>query len=166
MPHSIANAESDLYETDFYAWTQDQAARLRRLHERAVNLDLDLPRLAEEVEDLGKAERNAVRSRLIRIIEHCLKLEYSRAEAPRRGWHEGVIDARGQLGMEVTRSLRRDLDRDLPRLYELGRARTVEMLRLYGEADIAGRLPVDCPYSLEDLLREQWYPASRHGHAP
>jgi hypothetical protein len=24
-------------------------------------------------------------------------------------------------------------------------------------------LPVDCPYALDDLLADDWYPANRHG---
>lgn len=71
-----------LYEEDFYAWTKNQAAALRRLAAQRWNGPLDLANLAEEVEDLGKTERNAVRSRLRRIIEHGLKLEHSPAPEP------------------------------------------------------------------------------------
>ena len=55
-------AAAPLYERDRYAWTQQQAAGLRRLAERQVNSTLDLANLAEEVEDLGKSEPDAVRA--------------------------------------------------------------------------------------------------------
>ena len=42
-----------LYDTDFYAWTQEQVNLLRK---RQWN-QLDLPNLIEEVESLGKQER-------------------------------------------------------------------------------------------------------------
>lgn len=42
------------YETDFYAWTQVQAARLRALPAGAGGLDGE--RLAEEIGGLPKAE--------------------------------------------------------------------------------------------------------------
>ena len=46
-----------LYESDFYAWTQVQAKELRRLARVRPNLPLDLAHIAEEIRDLGKSER-------------------------------------------------------------------------------------------------------------
>ena len=40
----------------------------------------DRENVAEEIEDLGKSERDAVRSQVSRILEHLLKLAYSPAE--------------------------------------------------------------------------------------
>jgi hypothetical protein len=61
---------------------------------------LDFEHLIEEVADLGKSERFAVRSQLRRIIEHSLKLAWSLAREPRPGWHETIIDARTTLYCE------------------------------------------------------------------
>ena len=69
--------ERSLYQTDYYAWTKQQAAELRRLAAARVNTTLDLENLAEEVESLGRSDLNTVRSQVRRIIEHLLKLEYS-----------------------------------------------------------------------------------------
>ena len=44
---------NDLYETDFYVWTQEQA---RLLRERRWD-DLDLANLVDEVESVGGSER-------------------------------------------------------------------------------------------------------------
>jgi len=46
---------SDLYDYDFFLWTQEQAAALRRAKDS--NLPLDWENLAEEIESLGKSER-------------------------------------------------------------------------------------------------------------
>lgn len=48
-----------LYDTDFYAWVQDQAALLaaRRFEE------LDLPHLVEELQLMGNSERGALAHR-------------------------------------------------------------------------------------------------------
>ena len=43
-----------LYETDFYAWTQEQAKLLRKCQWS----QLDLPNLIEEIESLGKQDKN------------------------------------------------------------------------------------------------------------
>lgn len=75
-------SRDDLYERDFYAWTRAQVRALEKLAATRPNLELDLPHLIEEVRDLGKSERDAVRSQLRRILVHLLKLRHSRARAP------------------------------------------------------------------------------------
>src|SRR3546814_286951 len=133
--------DPELYEADFYAWTKVQADRLRRLQAERANLDLDLPRLAEEVEDLGKSERNALRSQFRRIIEHCLKLEWLPAIEPRGDWMESIIDARAEAEQSVSPSLLRDVDAHLPKLYGQARRKVVTSLRTYGETSAAAALP-------------------------
>jgi Domain of unknown function DUF29 len=61
---------ASLYERDFYAWTQDQAATLRTWPERLRPSALDIEHLAEEIEDLGSAQRNAVQSLIYQILLH------------------------------------------------------------------------------------------------
>ena len=109
--------ERDPYEDDFFAWTQMQAKELRRFARTRPNLPLDLPHLAEEIADLGKEQRNALRSWTIRIIEHLLLQDHSPAEPPRRGWRREIMTFRDQIEDRLTPTLRRDLERQLPRLY-------------------------------------------------
>ena len=146
------------YEDDFYAWTQYQAEVLRSLHVSDNRFDRE--HVAEEIEDLGKSERDAVRSQIRRIIEHFLKLSYSRAEQPRLEWMQTIDDARETLSDKLTATLRRDAQESLQRLYADGRRRAARGLLRYGEADAAGALPESCPYTLDDICREDWYPAS------
>jgi hypothetical protein len=47
--------ERSLYETDYYAWTKEQAAALRGMAEAPLNSTLDLENLAEEVESWAAA---------------------------------------------------------------------------------------------------------------
>ena len=54
----------NLYETDFYAWTQEQATLLRSKHWSQI----DLPNLIEEIESLGKQQRQELRNRLSVLI--------------------------------------------------------------------------------------------------
>jgi hypothetical protein len=75
----------ELYENDFYAWTQLQAKELRRFARTRSNLLLDLRHIAEEIADLGTERRDAVRNWTARVIEHLLLLEHSPAKEPRRG---------------------------------------------------------------------------------
>jgi hypothetical protein len=162
----MATRARQLYEDDFYAWTRDQAAALRRLAVARPNVDIDLEHLIEEVAGLGTNRRDAVRSHLRRIMQHCLKLEHSPARDPRPGWRDSVIDARLEIEDTLSRSLRRDLGRNLPKLYDQARRAAQDSLRAYGEDAAADALPQSCPYGLADLLRHGWYPASRHGLKP
>jgi hypothetical protein len=58
-----------LYDTDYVAWLQEQAAHLRagRLHA------LDVENVAEELESLMKSERRQLGNRLEVVILHLLK---------------------------------------------------------------------------------------------
>jgi len=152
-----------LYEQDYYAWTQAQAAELRRMLQREISTALDLARLAEEVEDLGHSERDAVRSQVRRIIEHLLKLEYSPASEPRDGWQDTVTDARAILEDKLSGSLRLDLEATLSRLYEQVLPKARRALRRFGESAAARDLPSACPYRLDDICRPEWYPVNRRG---
>ena len=76
------------YDTDFYAWTQEQAAQLRA----KVWEDLDLENLPEEIEALGKSDRRAVQSHLVVLIQHLLKWAYQPQQRERygAGWQAGI----------------------------------------------------------------------------
>ena len=151
------------YDDDFYAWTQHQAAVLRSL--QVSDNRFDREHVAEEIEDLGKSERDAVRSQIRRIIEHLLKLAYSPAEPPRFDWMETILDARQSLTDKVSPTLRRDAEQVLDKLYADARKRAEASLRRYGEPGAADALPQACPYSLDDICREDWYPG-RPGAQP
>lgn len=143
----------DLYEEDFYVWSERQAELLRA--RRFDELDLD--NLVEEVEDLGKSERSKVLNTASIIIEHFLKLEHSSASGPRNLWRRSIREHRRRLRRDITPRLRQILDRELVELFREVRDDTVCTLRDYGEHDAAGRLPKDCPYTVEQILGD-WLP--------
>lgn len=61
-----------LYETDFYAWTQEQVTLLRNEQWSQI----DLQNLIEEIQSLGKQQRQELRNRLSVLIGHLLKWQY------------------------------------------------------------------------------------------
>ena len=149
------------YEADFYAWTQDQAQRLRDAAATRLNLPLDFENLAEEVESMGRSDARAVNSALARIIEHLLKLEYSPAKEPRAGWEDSVSAHRDHALADLN---------DSPSLYG-----KIDLAGSYRRALITGKrglardaiavpqMPPDCPYTVDQLLDPDWWPVSRHG---
>lgn len=58
----------------------------------------------------------------------------------------------------MTATLRQDVETELPRLYRNAR-RTAQLgVRALGEDDAVGALPITSPYTLDDVLRDEWYP--------
>jgi hypothetical protein len=86
-----------LYDQDFYAWTQDQAAALRAWPERLWPNAIDIGHIAEEVEDLGSSQRNAAKGLLRQILVHLLKLRFHPDRLPAAHWREEVREFRAQL---------------------------------------------------------------------
>lgn len=154
---------AELYERDFYAWTRQQARALARLRGAPANAGLDPVHLAEEIFDLGSEVRRAVESQLVRLIEHLLKLEYARLAEPRRTWSLSVRDARRQIKSRLTPTLSRNLVRRTADLFAEARGDARLALLDHPEPEAARDLPLSCPWSLDEILREGWYPTNRHG---
>ena len=90
-----------LYGADFALWTKQQAAALRAAVRGGANLQLDWENLAEEIEDLGISQRRMVRSHILGIIQHLVKLEHSPAAEPRNGRRRMIPIARIRVGKLV-----------------------------------------------------------------
>lgn len=144
-------ARDSLYERDFYAWTQEQAARLRALH--GVNT-VDIEHVAEEIEDLGRAQLNAVESHLEGMLVHLLKLAASTASAPRAHWRQEVLQHQSEAERAFTEAMRQRIDVD--RIWRKAVRRASVSLVDHGEPPIPEALA--CPFTLEALLIEAFDP--------
>ena len=77
----MASGNAELYERDFFEWTQATAAALRKGDLAAIARKA----AAEEIEDMGKNHLSAVLSRATVLITHMLKWQFQ--AAPRsRSW--------------------------------------------------------------------------------
>lgn len=151
--------EPELYERDFYLWTQRQAEELRRAAAAGANLPLDWQHLAEEIEDLGKNDRREVESRLARAIEHLLKLDFGPVEEPKRGWRRSVLNQRRDLRrlLRDSPSLCPQAERALEPCFREA-VSDVERMIPDLELDLWPDLPRTCPYTLEQVLDPDWWP--------
>jgi hypothetical protein len=151
-----------LYDTDYYAWTQAQAATLRELAESRSNMPLDLWHLAEEVEDLGRNELRTISSFYQQIVTHLLKIQFAAIRAPVRHWQREIMNFRLQLAEDLTPSLERKLLETLPTRYGLARNRAIDGLEC-DQPDIADILPPELPYTLDQVMGrgiwKGWLPA-------
>lgn len=93
----MSGAAESQYDTDFFAWTQEQAARLRALPPESRGNGLDAANLAAEIESMGKRDRRAATSLLVRLVVHLLKLAASPLREPREHWRLEARDSRCAL---------------------------------------------------------------------
>jgi Domain of unknown function DUF29 len=147
IPESL---KPSLYETDFYAWTQEQA-KLLKLQQWN---QLDLPNIIEEIDSLGKRERAELRNRLSVLIGHLLKWHYQVSKRS-RSWLNTIRIQRIDL-LELLKenpSLKSYLEEALKVAYTKGIALAS------GETNLPRKtFSENCPYTLEEVLNDQFYP--------
>lgn len=138
------------YDTDFYAWTRQQAAAIRAKDLAA----LDIEHLAEEIEDLGNAVEHAIESHLERLLFHLLKLRYDPATRPRRGWRVTVAHARHEIAKYVRRNpgLQHHPARVLAEAYRHARRQAA----LAMDRPLA-TFPEGCPWALTQVLDDDFW---------
>ena len=155
----MATARDDLYHQDWYRWARQQAGGLRRLADERINTDVELQRIAEDLDEMADGRHDALRSQLSRIIVHLLKLEHSPALEPRRQWRR--LDPGRPRAESRTARHRHAGGR------ARGECRTAQYRRPagsrrradgLGEIEAARSLPTECPYSFEQLLDHDWLP--------
>ncbi|MDB9375094.1 DUF29 domain-containing protein [Nodularia sphaerocarpa] len=147
---TAANLKANLYETDFYAWTQQQSHLLRGNEWN----QLDLPNLIEEIEALGRKERQELRNRLSVLIGHLLKWEFQSAKRS-RSWLNTIRIQRLDTWelLEENPSLQAYLQEILIKAYMKAIALAM------GETNLPMKtFPSDCPYTIEQILSDRFYP--------
>ena len=140
---------ASLYESDYFGWSMEQAALLKS--GRLSEIDVDL--LAEEIEDMGNEVRAACFSFIIRILEHLLKLRYSSQDRYVRHWRAEVSNFRDELDQRLTKSIENQID-----LADLYRRAAKRIGYKMTEKGFAERLPAACPWTLDQVRDEDYWP--------
>lgn len=140
----------DLYERDFYLWTQAQAEALRARGRGGNQIDYDV--LAEEVEDMGRAERNKAASVVSRIIQHLYYLAWTERVEPRGGWRSEIRVFRDDLERALTPTIRCQLERDLEDLHRRALRAACDAFDSYEPGSARDET---LRWSLEQILGEQ-----------
>lgn len=148
---------SAAYDEDFYAWTQSQAAEIRRAGAERNNAPIDWQNVAEEIESMGRSQRSEIWSRLIVLQNHLLKWLYCPELRDRceRGWRLTVMEQRDELRKELndSPSLLSYAEQYLEETYQKACRRAV----VEAEVDLA-RFPSSPPFTLDEAL-DPAYPA-------
>lgn len=140
------------YDTDFYEWTQHQAAALAAGHFS----ELDLANLAEEIESLGRSDRRQLGSRLEVLLMHLLKWLYQpEIRETGHSWESTIIEQRGRIEdlLADSPSLRRQVPDLVARHYTRARRLAHGETRLSLET-----FPKTCPWTVEQILDDDFWP--------
>ena len=153
MSRPLKTTES-LYETDFYAWTQDQAARLRARSTDGSDGDIDWPNLIEEIETLGRAEKREAGRLVGNVLLELMKwrvLVGSQCGSLRCRIQVERLELRRQLTENA--SLQRLLPGMVEEEYEYARLRFVADTGLAQATN-----PAVCPFTIDEILDPTFYP--------
>jgi hypothetical protein len=153
MQSEVKVKRLSLYDTDYQLWLEQTVAQLK-LQDFS---QIDLENLIEEIESLGRSEKAAISSYLMRLCEHLLKLKYWESERKMclRGWKREVINFRLQIQAELesSPSLRSFLRDVFTKQYKNGR----KLFLNASELD-AKLVPETPDFTLEQALDEDWLP--------
>ena len=143
---------AELYDQDFYAWTQATAALVQagKWHE------IDPKCLTEELHDLGISQYNAVSSDLYPVLLHLLKWQYQPTrQVDSHSWRDSIVEHRDRIDRLCTRSpaLRRHLPAMLAEEYPRARRRAWTQTGLP-----LATFPEACPWSVAQILDEDFWP--------
>ena len=147
---SWPSPSTDVYDHDFYAWTQQQAAWLRARD----FAQLDVEHLLEEVESMGRSERQQLTRRLEILLLHLLKWQYQ-PELHGRSWQLTIQEQRRRIArlLAASPSLSHHLAGCLAEAYDDA------MFAAMRETGLAmSTFPETCPYGLEEVLGGEWLP--------
>ncbi len=139
-----------LHDSDFYAWSPEQAALLRagRVGEA------DLAAIAEEIESLGKTEKRGLVSRLTVLLLQLLKWE--RQPAGRgNSWRLSIADARYEIAdlLDDNPSLKTVIDEVTASAYRYARRKAAIETDMGEEA-----FPATSPWSFAQATDAGFWP--------
>jgi Domain of unknown function DUF29 len=148
-----------LYDRDFYAWTQQQAELIKTGNWQHV----DVENLVEEIESLGKQQRQELHNRLGILLGHLLKSRYKPEGIPieydfhrlgKRIWRATIREQRRAIQRHLHENP--SLKPHLPEAIEIGYQDGLDLFdretTITPEALQA--LPQTCPFSEFEIFEE------------
>ena len=140
----------DNYESDFYAWANEQAALLR-----AGKLSsADIENIAEEIESIGRGEKRELVNRLDVLLLHLLKWQFQPGSRS-QSWRSSIREQRIRLASHLkdNPSLKSKLDEAMGEAYQLA---IIEAGRETGLPESA--FPAVCPYAFDQAIGADFWP--------
>ena len=140
----------NLYDSDFYQWSQQQCHFLKSGQWN----ELDIANLAEEIEDIGKSLKRELEGRLKGLLVHLMKWKYQ-PELRGNSWLYSIEEQREQIEEhpEENQSLRHPLPGSSERAFRY--ALTVTAKETGYTKSFFSKY---CLWSLEQVINPKFYP--------
>jgi len=146
------------YEQDFHSWIEKHIHLLKtgQIH------DLDKEHLIEELEGMANRDRNELVSHLVILITHLLKWQFQLTslaehwkEFEGKSWRNSIIEQRYRVANQLDNipSLKNKLEEAVAKAYPKAVALAVKETGLPSKG-----FPKQCPYSIEQLCNDDFYP--------
>ncbi|CAD5964604.1 DUF29 domain-containing protein [Planktothrix agardhii 1029] len=151
---STTTAITSLYDRDFYLWLQTTINILKE----GKFAEVDLENLLEELESMGRSDKNALKSNLKVLLMHLLKYKYQ-PEKLTNSWVYTIREHRQRL---------RDTFKTSPSLYRFFEDIFNESYQDARElaADETGLsinlFPTESPFTVEEVLNPDFLPSEKN----
>ena len=146
------------YEQDFHQWIEHHIALLK---EKRFD-EIDLEHLIDELESMSKSDLRELRSRFVILIAHLLKWEFQLNQLKDR-WRDysgnswkGTISVQRSEVIDLLKenpSLKRFLSDSIDKAYPIALKSAIAETGLSKSV-----FPSECPYTIEQLLDEDFFP--------
>jgi len=146
----MPSKNATLYDTDFYAWANEQAALLRA----GRWSEADVENIVEEIESMGKRERRELISRLTVLLVHLLKWRYQQGLSG-RSWALTIEQQRLRISKHLAQnpSLKSQLGEAMADAYEDARIDAERETHL-----ARATFPVACPFTFDEATNPDFWP--------
>ncbi len=146
------NTVQEEYEKDFYSWIYRNINLLRQHNFEALDIDI----LIDELESMAKRDRRELISHLMVLISHLLKWQFQ-PEQRSGSWRGSIREQRIQIRkqLEDSPSLKNQLVTGINSAYPDSVKLAIEETGLKADT-----FPDECPYSITQLLNDDFYPQS------
>ncbi|CAK0757168.1 DUF29 domain-containing protein [Gammaproteobacteria bacterium] len=138
------------HETDFYSWTQEQAALLKQ----GRYMEADYEHLIEELESMGASERRELTNRLAVLLAHLLKWQ-NQPERRGNSWRFTIKEQR----QKVTRVLRQNpgLKPAIGEHLADGYSDAILIAARETNKELEA-FPAECPWAVLQVLSDSFWP--------
>jgi hypothetical protein len=146
--------DTTLYDTDFVAWTEEQAAALRTLAQQPdLTNAVDWGNIIEEIECLGRSEARGVESQLVNALAHILKGFCDPGSLSRLAWAIETGNFLQQARKDFRKSMRDKLNID-----EIWREAFQSASRelLAYKRRVPPGIPETSPFTLDEVLADSF----------
>jgi len=152
------NKLTEIYDSDFYLWIQRHIELLKQ--QRFSDIDIDI--LIDELESMAKRDKRELINHFAVLIAHLLKWQFQLKQLTEQwqtyqgsSWRGSITEQRLQIAKQLrdSPSLKNYLTESIENAY-------LDAVKIaLRETQLpSSTFPVECPYTVEQLLDEDFYP--------